>query len=86
MILNCHYYVLSLGMEASVLFEAFRDQLVEIRNQGFPVTQLTDFSGNRIVVGPCAEGRRGALPTTTNRTRWGWSSSGVNCSCRHLRR
>jgi hypothetical protein len=44
MTLNCHYYVLSLGMESSVLFEAFRDQMVEIRNQGFPVTQLPDLS------------------------------------------
>lgn len=37
MTLHCHYYVLSLGINTSVLFEAFRDQLVEIRNQGFPV-------------------------------------------------
>jgi hypothetical protein len=39
MALSCHYYVLSLGMETSVLFEAFRDQLVDIQNQGFPVTR-----------------------------------------------
>jgi hypothetical protein len=39
MALHCHYYVLSLGMETSVLFEAFRDQLVDIQNQGFPVTR-----------------------------------------------
>lgn len=39
MALSCHYYVLSLGLEASVLFEAFRDRLVDIRNQGFPVTR-----------------------------------------------
>jgi hypothetical protein len=37
MALNCHYYVLSIGAETSVLFEAFRDQLIEVRNQGFPV-------------------------------------------------
>ncbi len=52
MALSCHYYVLSLGAEASVLFEAFRDDLTEVRNQGFPVTRppgplesgsLTDF-------------------------------------------
>jgi hypothetical protein len=52
MALSCHYYVLSLGEETSVLFEAFRDQLIEVRNQGFPVTRppgplesgsLTDF-------------------------------------------
>jgi hypothetical protein len=39
MALHCHYYVLSLGMETSVLFEAFRDQLIDIQNQGFPVTR-----------------------------------------------
>ena len=39
MIPSCHYYVLSLGMEKSVLFEAFRDHLVDIRNQRFPVTR-----------------------------------------------
>jgi hypothetical protein len=39
MALNCHYYVLSMGAETSVLFEAFRDQLIEVRNQGFPVTR-----------------------------------------------
>lgn len=39
MALHCHYYVLSLGLETSVLYEAFRDHLVDIRNQGFPVTR-----------------------------------------------
>ena len=39
MALNCHYYVLSMGAETSILFEAFRDQLIEVRNQGFPVTR-----------------------------------------------
>lgn len=39
MALHCHYYVLSLGPQTSALFEAFRDQLVDIRNQGFPVTR-----------------------------------------------
>jgi hypothetical protein len=52
MALSCHYYVLSLGAETGVLCEAFRDQLIEVRNQGFPVTRspgplesgsLTDF-------------------------------------------
>jgi hypothetical protein len=37
--LSCHYYVLSLGLETSVLFEAFRDHLVDIQNKGFPVTR-----------------------------------------------
>jgi len=35
--LGSHYYVLSLGLEASALFEAFRDSLVDVENQGFPV-------------------------------------------------
>ena len=39
MALNCHYYVLSMGAETSILFEAFRDQLIKVRNQGFPVTR-----------------------------------------------
>lgn len=38
MIPGCHYYVLSLGSRTSSLFEAFRDQLCDVRNQGFPVT------------------------------------------------
>lgn len=37
--LSCHYYVLSLGMETSVLFEAFRDRVVDVQNKGFPVTR-----------------------------------------------
>jgi len=32
-----HYYVLSLGNGTAMLFEAFRDSLIGIRNQGFPV-------------------------------------------------
>jgi hypothetical protein len=32
-----HYYVLSLGGRANVLFEAFRDTLINIENGGFPV-------------------------------------------------
>jgi hypothetical protein len=34
---SLHYYVLSLGPRTSTLFEAFRDFLIEVRNQGFPV-------------------------------------------------
>jgi len=35
---STHYYVLSLGMTRSALFEAFRDSLIDVENQGFPVT------------------------------------------------
>jgi len=34
---STHYYVLSLGARATTLFEAFRDSLIEVENQGFPV-------------------------------------------------
>jgi hypothetical protein len=36
--LSTHYYVLSLGAKTNRLFEAFRDALIEVENQGFPVT------------------------------------------------
>lgn len=32
-----HYYVLSLGAEEAFLYEAFRDELIEVDNEGFPV-------------------------------------------------
>jgi hypothetical protein len=35
--LSTHYYVLSLGTKTNQLFEAFRDSLIDIENQGFPV-------------------------------------------------
>jgi len=35
--LSTHYYVLSLGANSNRLFEAFRDFLITIENQGFPV-------------------------------------------------
>ena len=35
--LSTHYYVLSLGAKTNVLFEAFRNFLITIENQGFPV-------------------------------------------------
>lgn len=38
MALSTHYYVLSLGARTNVLFEAFRDTLIDVENQGFPVT------------------------------------------------
>lgn len=37
MSLSIHYFVLSLGAERVTLFEAFRDSLIEVENQGFPV-------------------------------------------------
>jgi hypothetical protein len=41
MILGTHYYVLSLSTESTVLYEAFRDELIRIEDQGFPVTGFT---------------------------------------------
>jgi hypothetical protein len=38
MILGTHYYVLSLSSASTVLFEAFRDTMIRIEDQGFPVT------------------------------------------------
>jgi hypothetical protein len=35
--LSTHYYVLSLTAGTSLLFEAFRDFLIELENRGFPV-------------------------------------------------
>ncbi len=35
--LSTHYYVLSLSPTENLLFEAFRDSLITIENQGFPV-------------------------------------------------
>jgi len=34
---STHYYVLSLGAKTNTLFEAFRDSLIDVVNQGFPV-------------------------------------------------
>jgi hypothetical protein len=34
---STHYYVLSLSTSTSSLFEAFRDSLIDVENQGFPV-------------------------------------------------
>lgn len=33
-----HYYVLSLSMTKNALFEAFRDSLIDVENQGFPIS------------------------------------------------
>ena len=38
MIPSTHYYVLSLGAEGTSLYEAFRDVLIGVENQGFPTT------------------------------------------------
>lgn len=49
MSLSTHYYVLSLSTETNALFEAFRDSLIEIENQGFPVagaTRMTEAPGD----------------------------------------
>jgi len=35
--LSIHYYVLALSAEKCLLYEAFREHLVDIRNQGFPL-------------------------------------------------
>jgi hypothetical protein len=34
---STHYYVLSLGVHRTALYEAFRDELIEVENKGFPV-------------------------------------------------
>lgn len=38
MLPSTHYYVLSLSAENTDLYEAFRDALIVVENQGFPVT------------------------------------------------
>jgi hypothetical protein len=35
---STHYYVLSLSSKRNALFEAFRDSLIDVENQGFPVS------------------------------------------------
>jgi hypothetical protein len=42
---STHYYVLSLGEKTITLFEAFRDSLIEVENQGFPVVSPSPASG-----------------------------------------
>lgn len=44
--LSTHYYVLSLGTARNALFEAFRDSLIEVENQGFPVSGTRDDPGS----------------------------------------
>lgn len=39
--LSTHYYVICLNGHASALFEAFRDTLIDIQNEGFPVSAAT---------------------------------------------
>jgi hypothetical protein len=43
--LSTHYYVLSLGVQKTWLFESFRDSLIDIENQGFPVAPQGERSG-----------------------------------------
>jgi hypothetical protein len=44
--LSTHYYVISLSLQSGSLFEAFRDTLIDIRNQGFPVNVPTPVPGH----------------------------------------
>jgi hypothetical protein len=37
---STHYYVISLNRQTTALFEAFRDTLIDVRSQGFPVDAL----------------------------------------------
>jgi hypothetical protein len=46
MIFSTHYYVLTLSTESTVLYEAFRDTLIRVENQGFPVTPTTPASSH----------------------------------------
>lgn len=39
MLVGTHYYVLSLGADSAVLYEAFRDHLILMENRGFPVVR-----------------------------------------------
>lgn len=41
MILGAHYYVLTLSTESTVLYEAFRETLIRVENQGFPVEAVS---------------------------------------------
>lgn len=45
MILGTHYYVLSLSTKSTVFYEAFRDALIRIEDQGFPVTSSSVEAG-----------------------------------------
>jgi len=42
--LTTHYYVLSLSEQTSMLYEAFRDTLIDIQNKVFPIESSTDMS------------------------------------------
>ena len=44
---STHYYVLSLGADVAALYEGFRDALIDVENQGFPVPRMTDGSDGR---------------------------------------
>lgn len=43
--LSPHYYVISLSRDRNALFEAFRDQLIEVQNMGFPVRPVARIDG-----------------------------------------
>ncbi|MEJ2719964.1 MAG: hypothetical protein P8181_02320 [bacterium] len=42
---STHYYVISLSVTTNTLYEAFRDTLIDIHNQGFPVDATTPVVG-----------------------------------------
>jgi len=44
--LSTHYYVLSLATGTSLLFEAFRDFLIELENRGFPIVGSQEGTGS----------------------------------------
>ena len=41
---STHYYVLSFGLKTNMLFEAFRDCLIDIEDQGFPIASKAGMS------------------------------------------
>lgn len=47
MIITTHYYVLSLGEQTNRLYEAFRDQLIDIQNGIFPI-ESSALTGNNV--------------------------------------
>jgi hypothetical protein len=59
--LSIHYYVLSLGAWSTRLFEAFRDSLIDVQNQGFPVQTPA------LAAHPSDQGRLRELALTVDR-------------------
>lgn len=44
--LSTHYYVICLSKQTNTLLEAFRDTLIDIRNQGFPINAPVSAGGS----------------------------------------